>query len=305
MLNGSGNLAEATPPHLVSTDGFRTYETHPGKSEDGGPGGTSIAKSFEQVLIPNDAHVRAVPAVHFSYFDPQTHRYETARTDPIALAVRPPQNAARQEVFAGGTPGQRVTPEEKLGHDIVYIKDDPGTLSARSDHWYGSLFFWLWQPVPLVLFVAALWYDRRRQRLTGDVRYARFSRAGRQARQGLAAAEKTLAKGESVAFYDVVSRTMQDYLAAKLDLPPGAINADAVARRGVPADSLQRIAEFLATCEQIRFAPSSSDGDMRGMLTLAQQIVRRLERQRGLAPAAQTRGDAGRFEAPSTASGAQ
>ena len=62
----------------------------------------------------------------FSYFDPQTHRYETARTDPIALVVRPPQNAARQEVFAAGTPGQRVAPEEKLGHDIVYIKDDPG-----------------------------------------------------------------------------------------------------------------------------------------------------------------------------------
>jgi tetratricopeptide (TPR) repeat protein len=297
MLNGSGNLAEATPPELMNTDGFRAYETHPGKSEDGGPGSTTIAKSFEQVLIPNDAHVRAVPAVHFSYFDPQTRRYETARTDPIALVVRPPQNAARQEVFAAGTPGQRIAPEEKLGHDIVYIKDDPGTLSVRSEHWYGSPFFWLWQPVPLLLFVAAAWYDRRRQRLTGDVRYARFSRAGRQARQGLAVAEKALAKGEATAFYDAVSRTMQEYLAAKLDLPPGAIDADAVARRGVPADSLQHIGQFFATCEQIRFAPTSSDGDMRGVLTLAQQIVRRLERLRKLAPSAQTRAAASRFEA--------
>jgi tetratricopeptide (TPR) repeat protein len=296
-LNGSGNLAEATPPQLVSTDGFRTYETQPGKSESSGPGTATIAKSFEQVLIPNDAHVRAVPAVRFSYFDPQAHRYETARTDPIALVVRPPQNAARQEVFAAGTPGQRVAPEEKLGHDIVYIKDDPGVLSARSDHWYGSPFFWLWQPMPLLLFAAAAWYDRRRQRLTGDVRYARFSRAGKQARQGLAAAQKALAEGESAAFYDAVSRTMQEYLAAKLDLPPGAIDADAIARRGVAAGSVHHIAQFFATCEQIRFAPSSSDGDMRGVLTLAQEIVRRLERQRGLAPAAQTGADAGRAEA--------
>jgi len=299
MLNGSGNLAEATPPQLVNTGGFRTYETHPGKSEDGGPGSTTVAKSFEQVLIPNDAQVRAVPAVSFSYFDPQTQRYETARTDPIALVVRPSQNAARQEVFAAGTPGQRVAPEEKLGHDIVYIKDDPGGLSARAEHWYGSPFFWLWQPVPLLLFVAAAWYDRRRQRLSGDVRYARFSRAGRQAHQGLATAEKALAKGESTAFYDTVSRTMQEYLSAKLDLPPGAIDAAAAARRGVPAESVQDIAQFFATCEQIRFAPSSSDGVMRGVLTLARQIVRRLERQRGLAPAAQTRADAGRFDAPS------
>jgi tetratricopeptide (TPR) repeat protein len=297
MLNGSGNLAEAMPPQLVNTDGFRTYETHPGKSEDGGPGSTAVAKSFEQVLIPNDAQVRAVPAVSFSYFDPQTRHYETARTDPIALVVRPSQNAPRQEVFAAGTPGQRVAPEEKLGHDIVYIKDDPGGLSARADHWYGSPLFWLWQPVPLLLFIAAAWYDRRRQRLTGDVRYARFSRAGRQARQGLAAAEKALTRGDSTAFYDAVSRAMQEYLAAKLDLPPGAIDADAVARRGVPADSVQHVAQFFTTCEQIRFAPSSSDGDMRGVLTLARQIVRRLERQRGLTPGVQAKADGGRFEA--------
>jgi hypothetical protein len=299
MLNGSGNVAEAAPPQLVNTDGFRTYETQPGKAEGGGPGSATVAKSFEQVLIPNDMHVSAVPAVSFSYFDPRTQRYGTARTDPIALVVRPSQNPARQEVFAAGTPGRRLAPEEKLGHDIVYIKDDPGGLSGRADHWYRNPFFWLWQPVPLLLLVAAAWYDRRRQRLSGDVRYARFSRAGRQARWGLATAEKALAKGESAAFYDVVSRTMQEYLAAKLDLPPGAIDAAAVARRSVPAQSVQDIAQFFATCEQIRFAPSSSDGDMRGVLTLAQQIVRRLERQRGLAPAAQTRADAGRFGPPS------
>jgi hypothetical protein len=299
MLNGSGNIAEAAPPQLVNTDGFRTYETHPGKSQDGGPGSTTIAKSFEQVLIPNDAHIRAVPAVSFSYFDPQTRRYETARTEPIALVVRPSRNAARQEVFAAGTPGQRVAPEEKLGHDIVYIKDDPGVLSTRTEHWYSSPLFWLWQPVPLLLLVTSAWYDRRRQRLTGDLRYARFSRAGREAHQGFATAEKALAKGESTAFYDVVSRTMQEYLSAKLDLPPGAIDAAAAARRGVAAESVQDIAQFFATCEQIRFAPSSSDGDMRGVLALARQIVRRLERQRGLAPATQIKADAGRLDATS------
>jgi tetratricopeptide (TPR) repeat protein len=296
MLNGSGNIGESAPPQLVNTDGFRTYDVHPGKSEGGGPGSTTIAKSFEQVLIPNDAHVGAVPAVAFSYFDPQTRRYETARTEPIALVVRPPRNAGRQEVFAGGMPGQHIA-QEKLGHDIVYIKDDPGTLSPRSSHWYGGPLFWLWQPVPLLLLVAAAWYDRRRQRLTGDVRYARFSRAGKQARQGLAAAEKALTKGGAAAFYDAVSRTMQEYLAAKLDLPPGGIDADAVARRGVAPDLVQDIGQFFTTCEHIRFSPSSSDGDMRGVLTLAQGIVRRLERQRGLAPAPQAGPGAGRAEA--------
>lgn len=288
-LDGSGNLAEAAPPQLVSSDGFRTYETHAGKSQEGGPGSISIAKFFEQVLIPNDAGVRAIPPVHFSYFDPQTRRYETVQSQPIALVVRPPQNAARQEVFTGGTPAARAVADENLGRDIVYIKDDPGRLSTRAPQWYGGPVFWLWQPVPLLLFGAALWYDRRRQRLSGDARYARFSRAGKHARRGLRLAEKALDAGESAAFYDAVSRTMQEYLAAKLGLPPGAIDADAVARRGVPADAVAHIAQFFATCEQVRFARNSNNGDMHGLLAHARKILRRLERQRGLAPSAQSR----------------
>ncbi|MFI5396251.1 MAG: BatD family protein [Candidatus Binatia bacterium] len=291
-LNGSGNLADAGAPELANTDGFRTYETHGGKAADGGAGGTTIAKSFEEVLIPNDAGVRAIPPVRFSYFDPQARGYETLLSEPIALVVRPPRNAPHSEVFAGGA-APRINPEEKLGRDIVYIKDDPGGLSSRSASWYGGLAFLLWQPVPLLLFGAAVWYDRRRQRLSGDLRYARFSRAGKHARRGFGLAEQALASGQPAVFYDALSRTMQEYLAAKLDLPPGAIDADAVAHRGVPQDCAERLAELFTICEQMRFAPSSSNGDMRGALSLAQAIVRRLERQRGLAPTAPVRTDNG------------
>jgi hypothetical protein len=77
---------------------------------------------------------------------------------------------------------------------------------------------------------------------------------------------------------------MQEYLGAKLALPPGAIDAEAARRCGLPPDCVQSIAEFFATCEQIRFAPAAGDGDMRGTLALAQDIIRRLERQRRLTP---------------------
>jgi tetratricopeptide (TPR) repeat protein len=282
-LSGTGNLAEANPPELSSTDVFRTYDTRAAKSAEAEPNGAAVARSYEQVLIPNDAAVKTIPPLRFSYFDPQARRYETLRSQPIALVVHPPRNAPRAEVFAGGAV-PHAAPEERLGRDIVYIKDDPGGWSSRATPWYGRLTFLLWQPVPLALFGAAIWYDRRRQRLSGDVRYARFSRAGKHARRGLAVAEKALTGGGAAAFYDAVSRTMQEYLAAKLDLPPGAISADAVAQRGVPEDCVQRIAELFAICEQVRFAPSASNGDMPGALALGQDIVRRLERQRGLAP---------------------
>lgn len=286
-LAGSGNLADASPPELSSTDGFRTYETHPLKAAEAEAGDT---KSYEQVLIPNDSSVGSIPPVHFSYFDPRTRRYETVQSQPIALVVRPPSKAPRAEVFAGGT-APPTAPNEELGRDIVYIKDDPGTWTARGTPWYGRPLFLLWQPVPLILLAAAVWYDRRRQRLTGDIRYARFSRAGKEARRGLALAESALRSADAPAFYDAISRTMLAYLAAKLDLPPGAISAEAAAQRGIPPDCVRHIAEFLARCEVVRFAPSGSNSDLRGALALAQDIVRRLERLRGLAPGAEARSE--------------
>ena len=277
-LTGSGSLADAQPPALTNADSFRTYEPRAGKLEGAG-------RSFEQVLIPNDANVHTIPPVRFSYFDPEARRYQVLESQPIALVVRPPQSAPRAEVVTGAGPAARPAPEEKLGHDIVYIKDDPGRLAAPADAWYRSLPFLLWQPMPLLLFAAAVWYDRRRQRLTGDVRYARFTRAGKQAKRALAAAEHALATGNRPQFYDALSRTMQEYLAAKLDLPPGAIDADAVAARGVSDECVRRVRDFLTTCEEVRFAPGMGDGDMRGTLALAQEVIKQLERTRRIAPA--------------------
>jgi tetratricopeptide (TPR) repeat protein len=276
-LAGSGSLADALPPVLTNAESFRTYEARAGKAESSG-------RSFEQVLIPNDANVHAIPSVRFSYFDPEARRYQTLESQPIALTVRPAQSAPRAEVVTGGGPSGRIAPEEKLGRDIVYIKDDPGRLTAPAHAWYRSLPFLLWQPVPLLLFGAAVWYDRRRQRLTGDVRYARFTRAGKQAKRALAAAEHALAAGNRQQFYDELSRTMQEYLAAKLALPPGAIDADAVAARGVSDECARHVRDFLATCEQVRFAPGASDGDMRGTLALAQEVIKQLERTQRSAP---------------------
>ncbi len=274
-VTGTGNLADASAPQLTDPTRFRTYDPRAVKTEP-------TTKVFEQVLIPTDAGTTAVPPIEFSYFDPRERRYRTLRSDPIALVVRAPQVPQRPAVVVGGEAPTR--PAEELGRDIVFIKDDPGRLQASRDGLSGDIVFLAWQSVPLLLFIAAVWYDRHRTRVTGDVRYARYSRAGKEARRGLAHAATALAAADRTVFYDTLDRTMRTYLGAKLDLPPGAIDADAVAGRAVPADCAESVRRFFEACEHVRFAPSAGVGDMQGALSLAQQIVRRLERERSLRP---------------------
>ncbi len=288
LLSGSGNVTDAQPPGLVNVSGFRTY---PPQMDQPDPDTTV----FEQVLIPQEEVLDTIPAVYFSYFDPKAAQYRTLTSQPIRLLLRPAPKGQRVGV-AGGLPA----PEE-LGQDIVYIKDELGPLHGHATGMrlicgidrivavarsscasIASGPFWsvfaLWHIVPLGLLSVAVWYDRRR--LSRDAGYARFAQAGRQARHGLEAAERALGESDPATFYDLLSRAVQEYLVARLDLPPGRIEAGTVAERGVSADCVSRIAEILAACERVRFAPGTGAGDMRGVLRAARDLVRQLEKEK-------------------------
>ena len=283
LLSGGGRVTDAQPPSLVNADGFRTYTPQMDQPDPD----TTV---FEQVLIPQDEMLDAIPAVHFSYFDPEAAQYRTLTSQPIRLLLRPAPDGQ------GGMVGGLSAQTEQLGQDIVYIKDEPGSLHSPSQVWYRSPAFWLWHTVPLGLFGAAVWYDRRRRRLSGDARYARFARAGKRARHGLRAAEQALGQPDPAAFYELLSRTVQEYLAAKLDLPPGRIEVQTVAACGVSADCVRRIGEVLAACEQVRFAPGTGEGDMPSVLRAVEDIVKQLEREHTF-PAASSDSSASRVSA--------
>ena len=284
-ISGDGNLVDAVPPTFVDTTGFRTYEPLAGKTN-------GATKSFEQVLIPQDMSLQSIPSVQFSYFDPQARRYRTVESQPIALVVRPAENTAQKMVVTGNSDASATLSQkelDKLGRDIVYIKDDPGQLVPRSRPWYRSVSFLLWQPLPALLFISAWWYDRRRRRLSGDVRYARFSTAGKNARLGLTEAERLLTQAEPHSFYTEITRTLRAYLSAKLDLPPGGIEPEAIRNRGVSPACVQEVETVLETCEQVRFAQGAaqtSDEGRRQTLALAQNVVDHLERDYRQFPAA-------------------
>ncbi len=276
-VNGTGYLADAVAPTFGQTDGFRAYEPLAGRAQ-------GSTKSFEQVLIPQDQTLDAIPAVQFSYFDPQTRRYRTLESQPITLVVRPPKTATSQTVVTGhpDAPAARSQDEqEALGQDIVYIKDAPGSLIPRARPWYRSLGFLLWQPLPVLLFLGAWWYDQHRRRLHSDSRYARFTVAGKQARQHLAQAEHLLTQGEYPALYTALARTLQAYVSAKFDLPPGGIDTSTLRERGVSQACLEQIELVWETCERVRFAqgtPASMRDKSHETLSLVRQIIDQLER---------------------------
>jgi tetratricopeptide (TPR) repeat protein len=289
-MRGTGSLENVTPPTLTATDAWRVYPPQQTSTGSKPAADANVQERvFEQVVIPEKPGTIQLPALRFSFFDPAIGAYKTITHPPIPLKVTPRAAGSAPSHVVGAAPAAPAPKPETLGHDLVFIKDAPGRLHAVGARLYRSPLFWAWQLVPLAAWLAVVVVDRRRQRLHGDAGYARFTRAGREAKRALGAAKDALRPGNAAPFYDAVARALTDYLAAKLQLPPGAVSAEAVAehlaRRGVAPTIAEQLRDLFAHCEQVRFAPSSAgDGDMQRTLEQADAIVRALERERRLGP---------------------
>src|SRR4029453_4228490 len=216
--------------------------------------------------------------------------YRSAEPPAIPPTVRPAPKGSGPQILGG--PGKAaVAPAESLGRDIVFIKDFPGRFVPIRAPRLRRPVFWLGQLGPLLLLGTAIVLPRHRERLGSDVRYARFTRAGRAARSALGEGRGGLGRGGGGAFHHRGAGALRDYLTAKLDLPPGAVTPEQVSARlreaGLGDGIANEVCAFFAACEVARFAPSAAgDGDLRRTLDRAEEIVRALERTRRLAPAA-------------------
>jgi hypothetical protein len=72
---------------LEHVDGWKTY---PPKSSFKGSEATGKGeKTFEQPVIASKPGAQTLPGLAFSYFNPTTKHYETARSAPLAVTISP------------------------------------------------------------------------------------------------------------------------------------------------------------------------------------------------------------------------
>ena len=107
-IHGDGNLANVALPRLEGEHGFSPAQF---RLPEGDVSGEVVgdAKIFKLPVRVLDDAVREVPALHYSWFDPELGRYETSESRPIALSVRPAQMISASDVVSG-TPKSAASP---------------------------------------------------------------------------------------------------------------------------------------------------------------------------------------------------
>ena len=87
-ITGQGNFDRVTTNGLASSAAWKSYKPN-ARFEPADRDGFAGTKTFEQAIVPNMAGASEIPAVSFSYFDPDTRSYVTKTTSPIPIEIGP------------------------------------------------------------------------------------------------------------------------------------------------------------------------------------------------------------------------
>ncbi len=260
-VSGSGNLNGIAPPEIELPP---TIEAFPPETSDRlrtTQRGVTGTRSYEYVLIPRAPGTLTIPGIEVNYYATDDEAYRTASAGPLELTVSGRASEA-------ALPGSRARGEvEALRSDIRFIEIDTPRFERRGGSPLTSGWFWLVLLGPVGVVGGAAGLRRHRDRLAGDVAFARRRRAGRVAKKRLSKARELAVGDDARSFYAETGRALNGFVADRLNVAAaGMIRNDIRPALEGKGASEATISEYLAcvdTCDRQRFSPAASDTEER------------------------------------------
>jgi hypothetical protein len=282
-LEGSGNFDRFEAPTLADDNGWRVYTPE----EDFAPTDRYRYQGrmdYKYVLIPRDESVTETPAVSFSFFNPDTEKYEELTLPPVPVKITPPPPGQRPNIpptvarNGGGTSPAQARQPELLPIKTTVVAWGQSMRPLLLSPWFLGV-----QVVPLAVLIGLFLTRRRHNRLLNDPRYAREVRARKALRPRLAAARKAASAGDHAAFYSEAQRVIQGAVGRLVDQTSEALSADEIDRllatRGVDTATREQTQAFLHAGDALKFGGlQRADLDLRAEMarleTLGTQLMK-------------------------------
>ncbi|MGA7742885.1 MAG: hypothetical protein WCE40_13695, partial [Polyangia bacterium] len=260
-VTGPGNLDRVSTTGLPSSATWKTYPPSAKVTDRG-------TKVFEQAVVPQSGGRLQVPAVSFSFFDPDRRQYLTRSTAPISVEI-------------AATPGGVATPSANLGKSIPKVTEEPAT-GLRPNHFdegrlvatllppYRRTWFW---PVVTVPWLALTILAVRPRERAASARIRRRALRETVAQHRMAMKRAAVA-GDSVRFYEAGAAALRERLSEAWKIAPDEVTAaEAAARLGRD----EPIVAILGTAERLRFAAAEPDAS--ALAGLEEIIERSLDKE--------------------------
>jgi BatD DUF11 like domain len=252
---GSGNFDRVDSTMLDNVEHWKTY---PPKStfNTTDPLGHKGEKIFEQPLVASQPGAQTLPPLNFSYFDPNTKRYETIHSAPLNVKISPSatdSTLTAQQVAASGVPGAVDERAEGLKPDHAEVL---AMVSSLRPPYLQPRYLAI--PSLLALAFAGGWLGIRRRSQPPERLTARRRAAARMNDRVLGQMEAAARAGNPTVFFNAARDALQQTLAVRWQVSPEEITADEVRSRLSDDADIQQL---FALADESKY----SGGDLRAI----------------------------------------
>ncbi|MBW7915016.1 MAG: BatD family protein, partial [Taibaiella sp.] len=269
IINGSGNIKLIEAPMLKLPNGLSAYDPVVLDTITGRTTTISGSKTITYPISPRTPGDYTIPAISFTYFNPQSGKYVTINTNPVKLHVKPGDNYT-----AGNTRTARTDIHNISTKPIEKLKTQPKPLILSPGYWSAYA-------LPVLAFLGLLVWRRREEELSKDSVLLRNRRASKVALKRLSTAQKLLQKNERTPFYEEISKAIWLYLSDKLSIPLSSLSKenvwDALNNRDINTQLQQELEKVMTECETALYAGTGGTQQMNSTYNEAVNIISKLE----------------------------
>ena len=275
-VSGRGNVALLEEPKVNFPPDFEVYDTKTTENTDKSNGGTSGSKSFEYPFIPRSHGDFTIDPVEYSYYDVNSGKYVTLKTEPLHIKVAKGKGGDSAPVATVNSGVERKD-VKSLADDIRFIFTGKPGLSGSGSFFVGSAFFWILLALMVLGATAVYLAFRKVAAMRADVAGTKNRRATKMAQKRLKLAGEYLDKNLYTAFYEELHKALIGFVSDKLNMDMSEISKDNIASAltegGVSEEQTKAFTDLLDACEFARYSPDGGNEAMRSHYDAALKVI--------------------------------
>ncbi|WP_318310796.1 BatD family protein [Flagellimonas crocea] len=276
-VSGKGNLKLFQLPEPELPSSLEVYDPEYDESINTYSSGMEGKVANNYTIVPSFRGKYPIPSIAFSYFNPETGKYNTINSEEINIEVIEGPTSGSASANIPSSDKQLVVP---TGEQFHFIKINPNLVPIGVNRFFGSRLFFILLLAPLLLIPIAIFAFKKREAIASDVVGNKIKKANRLARKYLSTAKKEL--GNKEAFYVALEKGLHNYLKAKLHIETSEFSKDKITSilsgKNVENEDIEGFIRLLTSCEMARYSPFSNV-QMQQDYDRASEVISNLDKQ--------------------------
>ena len=274
-VDGRGNVKDLVVPRPALPPALRLYDPSTVDKVSVSRGRVQGRRAQEYLVLAQQTGTFEIPSLDLPYFDPETKRYEHARSDAITFTVVPGPGSAPMAVAPGAMP--EPSARNVLNASALRPLRVQAVLDRPSPAWRQPWFVTLLLAPPMIFAGVVVSSVVRKARSRADPR-TELRRRAQRARTRLSELARRTEPIADAPFCAEVDGAVRDFLSARLGTNVTGLTREALEARlaeagGAPPGVQARLTRVQDACDEVRFAPGAARLDRAALLADAEAVL--------------------------------